>query len=99
MYRFVVWCPLQSLLHKLQAQLTYRTATGKSYSFYVCFGEGCAIEGDDCVVDVSDDNVVVLVTKDSKGVWGKFQVGLNAQQTNVSLVCCVQDSIVLSVHF
>ncbi len=73
--------------NSLQAHLTYRGASGKSYSFYVCFSEKCLLESDDCVVDVSDDNVVVLLTKDGRGLWDKFEAGLNISQTKVGWNC------------
>lgn len=64
----------------------YKTAANRSYSFYVTFSDGCDIESDDCVVDVSEENVVILLTKETKGIWDKFYVGLNTSQTTVSRV-------------
>jgi len=66
----------------VQAQLTYRTSDGSSFSFYCCFND--ELEPDDCVVDVSDDNILLLLTKDKKLTWDKFRVGLNSSQTKVS---------------
>ncbi len=62
--------------------MTYRGES--SYSFCVCLSKECLLESDDCVVDISDDNVVLLLTKESKGLWQNFQVGLNPNQTEVS---------------
>ncbi len=55
----------------------------------MCFSEKCLLESDDCVVDVSDDNVVVLLTKDGKGIWDKFEAGLNISQTKVGWNCTI----------
>ena len=64
----------------------YKTAANRNYSFYVSFSDGCDIESDDCVLDVSDENVVILLTKETKGIWEKFSVGLNTSQTTVSRI-------------
>ena len=50
------------------------------------------------MVDVSDDNVVVLLTKDGKGIWDKFEAGLNTSQTKVGWNCTIlaaQESLTL----
>lgn len=75
-----------------QVQLTYGTDKGENYSFYVSFPEGCGLDVDDCSVDVSEDNIVLLLKKDTPESdetsaphqWDKFSVGLNASQTSVS---------------
>lgn len=79
------------LLSYTQVQLTYTTCSGANYSFHVSFPEGCDLDVDDCSVDISQDNVVLLLKKDlpesDTGVfplWEKFSVGLNASQTTVS---------------
>ena len=55
------------------------------------FPEGCDLDVDDCSVDISQDNVVLLLRKDLPEsdsnmflLWERFSVGLNASQTTVS---------------
>lgn len=54
---------------------------------------------DDCTVDISDENIVLLLKKDlpeatsdavsvCDTVWEKFSVGLNAGQTTVREIQC-----------
>lgn len=73
-------------------QLTYTTHNGEKYSFYVSFPGGCDLDVDDCSVDISQDNVVLLLKKDLPEsstdivlLWEGFAVGLNASQTTEKL--------------
>lgn len=76
----------------MQVQLTYATHSGGKYSFYISFPEDCALDVDDCSVDVSQKNIVLLLRKDLPEsttdvfpLWDKFSVGLNAGQTKVCM--------------
>ena len=71
----------------LQVQLTYSTNSGQNYSFFVGFPSGCGLDCDDCSVDVSEENVVLVLVKSeesSGATWKGFTVGLNAAQSTVS---------------
>lgn len=75
----------------LQIQLTYSTCEGEKYSFYISFPECCDLDVDDCSVDISQENIVLVLTKDLPEsdivvLWDKFSVGLNTSQTIVSKV-------------
>ena len=75
----------------LQIQLTYSTCDGKKYSFYISFPDCCDLDVDDCSVDVSQENIVLVLAKDLQEsdvvvLWDKFSVGLNASQTIVSVM-------------
>lgn len=82
----------------VQVQLTYSTEDGGKYSFYACFPQdSCGLDVDDCTVDISDENIVLLLKKElpeatsdavsvCETVWEKFSVGLNAGQTTVSVL-------------
>ncbi len=71
--------------------MTYSTSNEEKYSFYVSFPESCSIDVDDCTIDISEENVVLLLKKDvsetadDTNLWEKFFVGLNANQTTVSV--------------
>ena len=71
----------------LQVQVTYSTNSGQNYSFFVGFPSGCGLDCDDCSVDVSEENVVLVLVKSeesSEATWKSFTVGLNAAQSTVS---------------
>lgn len=75
-----------TVLYIFQVQLTYSTHRDEKYSFYISFPECCSLDVD---VDVSEDNVVILLKKETAAdklahQWQKFFVGLNASQTTVS---------------
>lgn len=76
----------------------------------MCFPEGHGLDVDDCSVDVSEENVILLLRKDLPEThspdatpdcqWDKFSVGLNSAQTTVSpkdIVLCSSD-INFTVH-
>ena len=74
-------------LTDFQVQLTYTTLNKEKFSFYVSFPETCSLDVDDCSLDISEENVVVLLKKDppasSADLWERFYVGLNPNQTMV----------------
>ena len=59
---------------------------GQGYSLFVRFPESRTLDPDDTKVDISEENVVVVLRKapESVGVWDKFEVGPNAEETVVS---------------
>ncbi len=74
----------------------YNTDGGERFSFHVTFPEPCALDVDDCSVDVDQENIVLLLRKGSPEgneggttgttplePWERFYVGLNASQTTV----------------
>ncbi len=76
------------MLVLVQVQLTYSTNSGQNYSFFVGFPSGCGLDCDDCSVDVSEENIVLVLVKSEESggtaVWKNFTVGLNAAQSTVS---------------
>lgn len=75
----------------MQVQLTYSTDKGEKYSFHISFPEGCGLDVDDCSVDISEDNVVLLLKKDMPETgddhqWKNFFAGLNSSRTTVSQI-------------
>nr|KAG5711879.1 hypothetical protein BaRGS_026320 [Batillaria attramentaria] len=56
------------------------------YSLCLKFADGCKIAGDHCSVDVTADNMVLLLLKDrsSRGLWDRFWAGLDLDQLKVS---------------
>ena len=55
----------------------------QSYSFCAEFVDVCCVNPDSSTVDVSEDNVVLVLEKESKGLWEKFMAGLSSSQTQV----------------
>ncbi len=57
------------------------------YSIFLKFDDGCKIDPEGCNVDVSADNVVVVLnkTKLSWSWWDRFEVGLDANNLEVIL--------------
>ena len=57
---------------------------GQAYSFYVMFPTDCSLDPKESKVDVSKENVVVVVKKESAGLWRELKVGCSDTQTSVS---------------
>lgn len=100
-------CVNDFFLH--QVQLTYSTLTGhEGYSFYVSFPESCSLDVDDCSIDISEDNIVLVLRKDTPAAaddddgetfstWERFSVGLNSSQTTVSKDKVFCDTVVMEL--
>ena len=71
---------------------------GQGYSLFVRFPESHALSPDDSKVDISEENVVVVLRKapESVGVWDKFEVGPTAEETAVSFPVKFSQSFLLS---
>ena len=81
--------PLPSSLLHVQVQLTYSTTGGQKYSFSVSFPPRYSLDGDDCRVDISDENIVLVLAKNEESSdkeWDDFNVGLKSAQSKVRSV-------------
>lgn len=86
-----------------QFTLAFTTREAIQYSFAVVFLEGCVLNVSKCSVDVSPDNLVVMVAKSDQccTTWQHFKAGtslIDMQEKqfltdeNVSKLCAVSDS-------
>ncbi|XP_041352831.1 protein kintoun-like [Gigantopelta aegis] len=57
------------------------------YSVHIKFGHGCDIVADQCSVETSEQNAVLLLLKarNCRGIWDRFQVGLDADHLEEKL--------------
>ena len=72
-----------------QVQLTYSTTSGQNYAFSVNFPTWCGLDCDDCSVDITDENIVVVLAKNDESSgkeWQDFTVGFKGAQPSVSFV-------------
>ena len=61
------------------------------YSVHLKFGHGLEIVSDQCSVEISDQNAVLLMLKarNSRGIWERCEVGVDDNHLEVNILKCV----------
>ena len=74
----------------IQFTLVFTTKEAVQYSFAVAFSEGCVLDVTKCSVDVSPENVVVMVIKSDKccTTWQHFKAGASLIDMEVYSTLC-----------
>ena len=72
--------------------MAFTTREAIQYSFAVAFSEGCVLDVTKCSVDVSPENVVVMVVKSGqcRTTWQHFRAGtslIDMQVIHCASIC------------